>query len=112
MVFANAGIPVLLKDVDDAALNLGMGKIRKNYASSVHRGRFTQAFVAERLQLITPVLSYDAFVEGDMVVEAVFEGMALKKTVFADLDRACRAGAILASNTSTLNIDEIAGATS
>ncbi len=112
MVFANAGIPVLLKDVDEAALNLGMGKIRKNYASSVQRGRFTQAFVDERLQLITPVLNYDAFVEADMVVEAVFEGMALKKSVFADLDRACRPGAILASNTSTLNIDEIAGATS
>ena len=59
MVFANAGIPVLLKDVDEAALDLGMGKIRKNYASSVQRGRFTQAFVDERLQLITPVLSYD-----------------------------------------------------
>src|ERR1022692_541451 len=112
MVFANAGIPVLLKDVDEAALNLGMGKIRKNYASSVQRGRFTQAFVEERLQLITPVLNYDAFSGVDMVIEAVFEGMALKKTVFADLDRACRAGAILASNTSTLNIDEIAGATS
>jgi len=112
MVFANAGIPVLLKDVDEAALNLGMGKIRKNYASSVQRGRFTQAFVDERLQLITPVLNYDAFSGVDMVIEAVFEGMALKKTVFADLDRACRAGAILASNTSTLNIDEIAGATS
>src|SRR5208283_3199133 len=70
MVFANAGIPVLLKDVDEAALNLGM------------------------------------------VVEAVFEGMALKKSVFADLDRACKPGAILASNTSTLNIDEIAAATS
>jgi 3-hydroxyacyl-CoA dehydrogenase len=112
MVFANAGIPVLLKDVDEAALNLGMGKIRKNYASSVQRGRFTQAFVDERLRLITPVLSYDAFSEIDMVVEAVFEGMALKKSVFADLDRVCRRGAILASNTSTLNIDEIAGATS
>ncbi len=112
MVFANAGIPVLLKDVDEAALNLGMGKIRKNYASSVQRGRFTQAFVDERLRLITPVLSYDAFAGVDMVVEAVFEGMALKKTVFADLDRACRRAAILASNTSTLNIDEIAGATS
>ena len=112
MVFANAGIPVLLKDVDEPALNLGMGKIRKNYASSVQRGRFSQTFVDERLQLITPVLNYDAFSEVDMVVEAVFEGMALKKTVFADLDRACRRGAILASNTSTLNIDEIAGATS
>ena len=59
MVFANAGIPVLLKDVDEAALDLGMGKIRKNYASSVQRGRFTQAFVDERLQLITPVLNYN-----------------------------------------------------
>ena len=112
MVFANAGIPVLLKDVDEATLDLGMGKIRKNYASSVQRGRFRQAFVDERLQLITPVRNYDAFSGVDMVIEAVFEGMALKKTVFADLDRACRRGAILASNTSTLNIDEIAGATS
>jgi 3-hydroxyacyl-CoA dehydrogenase len=112
MVFANAGIPVLLKDVDAAALEAGMGKIRKNYASSVQRGRFTQAFVDERLGLITPVLSYDAFSGVDMVVEAVFEGMALKKEVFAELDRACRPGAILASNTSTLNIDEIAGVTS
>ncbi len=112
MVFANAGIPVLLKDVDEAALESGMSKIRKNYASSVQRGRFTQAFVDERLQLITPVLSYNGFRDVDMVVEAVFEGMALKKTVFADLDRVCRPGAILASNTSTLNIDEIAEATS
>jgi 3-hydroxyacyl-CoA dehydrogenase len=112
MVFANAGIPVLLKDVDEAALELGIGKIRKNYASSVQRGRFTQAFVDERLRLITPALNYDAFSEVDMVVEAVFEGMALKKTVFAELDSACRPGAILASNTSTLNIDEIADTTS
>jgi 3-hydroxyacyl-CoA dehydrogenase len=112
MVFANAGIPVLLKDVDKAGLDLGMEKIRKNYASSVQRGRFTQGFVDERLQLITPALNYDAFSDVDMVVEAVFEGMALKKSVFGDLDRACKPGAILASNTSTLNIDEIAGATS
>ena len=112
MVFANAGIPVLLKDVDEATLNVGMDKIRKNYASSVQRGRFTKTFVDERLQLMTPVLNYDSFSEVDMVVEAVFEGMALKKSVFADLDRACRPGAILASNTSTLNIDEIASATS
>ncbi len=112
MVFANAGIPVLLKDVDEAALELGMGKIRKNYASSVQRGRFTQAFVDERIKMITPVLNYKGFSEVAMVVEAVFERMALKKSVFADLDRACRPGAILASNTSTLNIDEIASATS
>jgi len=112
MVFANAGIPVLLKDVDEAALEQGMSKIQKNYASSLQRGRFTQAFVDERMRLITPVLTYDIFSEVDMVVEAVFEGMALKKTVFAELDRACRRGAILASNTSTLNIDDIAGSTS
>jgi 3-hydroxyacyl-CoA dehydrogenase len=109
--FANAGIPVLLKDVDRAALDVGMGKIQKNYAGSVQRGRFTQAFVDERLKLITPVLSYDGFSSLDMVVEAVFEGMALKKTVFAELDAACPPGTILASNTSTLNIDEIASAT-
>jgi 3-hydroxyacyl-CoA dehydrogenase len=112
MVFANAGIPVLLKDVDQPALDAGMAKIKKNYASSVQRGRFTQEFVDERLKLITPVLNYDAFASVDTVIEAVFEGMALKKTVFADLDRVCRPGAILASNTSTLNIDEIASATS
>jgi len=112
MVFANAGIPVLLKEVDEAALEQGLNKIKKNYATSVQRGRITQAFADERLRLITPVLSYDAFADVDMVVEAVFEGMALKKTVFADLDRVCRKGAILASNTSTLDIDEIAGATS
>jgi len=112
MVFANAGIPALLKDVDEAALEQGLNKIKKNYAMSVQRGRITQAFADERLRLITPVLSYDAFSEVDMVVEAVFEGMALKKTVFADLDRVCRKGAILATNTSTLDIDEIGGVTS
>ena len=112
MVFANAGIPVLLKDVDEAALDVGMGKIRKNYATSLERGRFTQAFVDDRLNLITPVLSYEEFYDLDMVVEAVFEGMALKKSIFADLDRVCRPGAILATNTSSLSIDEIAGATS
>jgi 3-hydroxyacyl-CoA dehydrogenase len=112
MVFANAGIPVLLKEVDQAALDQGLAKIRKNYASSVQRGRFTQQFVDQRLALITPTLSYDNFAEADIVVEAVFEGMALKKQVFQDLDRACKPGAILASNTSSLSIDEIAGTTS
>ena len=101
MVFANAGIPVVLKEVDQPALDQGLAKIRKNYASSVQRGRFTQPFVDERLALITPTLSYDNFANADMVVEAVFEGMALKKQVFQDLDRACKPGAILASNTST-----------
>jgi 3-hydroxyacyl-CoA dehydrogenase len=111
MVFANAGFPVLLKDADLPALNRGMAVIRKNYSSSVRRGRFTQEFVDERLRLITPVLGYDDFDKVEMVVEAVFEGMQLKKEVFGQLDRVCRPGAILASNTSTLNIDEIASAT-
>ena len=112
MVFVNAGVPVVLKDVDQAALEMGLNRIKRNYATSVQRGRFTQPYVDERLELIKPVLSYDAFSDVDMAVEAVFEGMALKKTVFAELDRACRQGAILATNTSTLNIDEVAGATS
>ena len=111
MVFANAGIPVSLKDADQAALDRGMATIQKNYMSSVKRGRFTQQFVEERLKLIKPTLSYDSFGEVDMVVEAVFEGMAIKKVVFSQLDRSCKPGAILASNTSTLNIDEIAAST-
>jgi len=112
MVFANAGIPVLLKDADQPALDRGMANIQKNYASSVKRGRFTQQFVDECLKRIQPTLSFDGFSGADMVIEAVFEGMALKKEVFAELDRVCKPGAILASNTSTLNIDEIAAATS
>ncbi len=112
MVFANAGIPVLLKDTDQPALDRGMANIQKNYASSVKRGRFTQQFVDDCLKRIQPTLSFDGFRDADMVIEAVFEGMALKKQVFAELDRACKPGAILASNTSTLNIDEIASSTS
>jgi 3-hydroxyacyl-CoA dehydrogenase len=112
MVLANAGIPVLLKEADQAALDKGLANIQKNYATSVKRGRFTQAFVDERLKLIQPTLSYDSFAKADLVIEAVFEGMALKKEVFAELDRVCKPGAILASNTSTLNIDEIASSTS
>jgi len=111
MVFANADFPVLLKETDQAALDRGLTNIEKNYANSVKRGRFTQQFVDERLKLIRPTLSYDGFARADMVVEAVFEGMALKKEVFGQLDRICKPGAILASNTSTLNIDEIASAT-
>jgi 3-hydroxyacyl-CoA dehydrogenase len=112
MVFANAGISVLLKDTDQPALERGLTTIRKNYLSSVKRGRLTQRFVDERLELIRPTLVYDDFATVDMVVEAVFEGMALKKEVFSQLDRVCLKGAILATNTSTLDIDEIASATS
>jgi 3-hydroxyacyl-CoA dehydrogenase len=111
MSFANAGIPVLMKETDQAALDKGMNTIRKNYETSVKRGRFTPEFVEERLKLITPTLSYDGFERADMVVEAVFEGMALKKQVFGELDHICKPGVIMASNTSTLNIDEIAKAT-
>ena len=111
IVLANAGIPVLLTEADQAALDRGIAGIQKNYANSVKRGRFTGQFVEERLKLIQPTLSLDGFANVDLVIEAVFEGMALKKAVFAQLDKICKPGAILASNTSTLNIDEIASAT-
>jgi 3-hydroxyacyl-CoA dehydrogenase len=112
MVFANAGISVLLRDTDQAALDRGLANVQKNYANSVKRGRFTPQFVEDRLKLIRPTLTSEDFANADIVIEAVFENMALKKEVFRDLDRACKPGAILASNTSTLNIDEIASATS
>jgi 3-hydroxyacyl-CoA dehydrogenase len=112
MVLANAGIPVLLKDADQAALDRGLATIQSNYANSVKRGRFSQQDAEDRFKRITPTLSYDDFAKVDLVIEAVFEGMALKKEVFKELDRVCKSGAILASNTSTLNIDEIASATS
>ncbi len=112
MVLANAGIPVLLKDADQAALDRGLATIQSNYANSVKRGGFTPQDADERFKRITPTLSYDDFAKADLVIEAVFEGMALKKEVFKELDRVCKPGAILASNTSTLNIDEIASATS
>jgi 3-hydroxyacyl-CoA dehydrogenase len=111
MVYANAGIPVLLTEADGAALERGMGTIRKTYAGAVEKGRLSQAKADERLARIRPVLRYEGFGEADVVVEAVFESMELKKQVFAELDRACRPGAILASNTSSLDVDAIASAT-
>jgi 3-hydroxyacyl-CoA dehydrogenase len=112
MVLANAGIPVLLKETDPPALDHGWNTIQKNYGASVQRGRFSQDFVDQRLRLITPTLTYDGFSEADLVIEAVFEGMSIKKKVFAELDTVCKSTTILASNTSSLNIDEIARATS
>jgi 3-hydroxyacyl-CoA dehydrogenase len=112
MVFANAGIPVLLKETDQPALDRGLANIGRNYANSVKRGRFTQEFVDECRKLIRPTLDYSEFANVDIVIEAVFERMALKKEVFAQLDRVCKPGAILATNTSSLDIDEIASATS
>jgi len=112
MVFANAGIPVLLKETDQEALERGLANIEKNYANSIKRGRYTQQFVDERRKLNRPTLDYSEFAAVDIVVEAVFESMALKKEVFTQLDRVCKRNAILATNTSSLNIDEIASATS
>jgi 3-hydroxyacyl-CoA dehydrogenase len=112
MNYANAGIPVLFKEVSQEALDKGLATIKKNYAATVTKGRLTQKQMDDRMALIEPVLTYDKFKEADIVTEAVFEEMALKKKVFAELEKATRPDAILASNTSTLNIDEIASATS
>jgi 3-hydroxyacyl-CoA dehydrogenase len=110
MAYANAGIPVLLKDVDEAAVQRGMATIRKNYESSVAKGRMTADAMARTMALITPTTTYDGFDEADIVVEAVFENMDLKKKTFAELASVTKPSCILASNTSTLDIDEFAQA--
>jgi 3-hydroxyacyl-CoA dehydrogenase len=111
MAYINAGFPVLLKEASQQDLDRGLATIKKNYAATVKRGRMTEQQVDQCLARITPVLTYDRFKEADIVVEAVFEEMALKKKVFAELDPVTRPDAILASNTSTLDIDQIAAAT-
>ncbi len=110
MAYANAGIPVLLKDVDDVSVQRGMATIRKNYESSVAKGRMTPEAFARTMSLITSTTTYDGFEQADIVVEAVFENMDLKKTTFAELAQVTKASCILASNTSTLDIDEFARA--
>jgi 3-hydroxyacyl-CoA dehydrogenase len=110
MAYANAGIPVLLKDVDDASLQRGMATIRKNYESTVAKGKMTPAAMDLTIGLITPTTSYDGFDNVDIVVEAAFEDMNLKQQIFADLGRLTKPSCILASNTSTLDIDEFARA--
>ncbi len=112
MSYANAGIPVRLKEVTQEALDRGVAIIRKNYERSLKRGRFTREYVEQRVALITPQTGWDGFDEADIIVEAVFENMALKKEVFHQIDGIARPGAVLATNTSTLNIDEIASVTS
>jgi 3-hydroxyacyl-CoA dehydrogenase len=112
MNYANAGIPVIVKETSQAALDKGIGIIRKNYQNSVSKGRFSAEVMEKRMGLITPQLTYDGFEQADIIVEAVFEGMALKKEIFAALDKIAKPDCILASNTSTLSIDEIASATS
>ncbi len=108
MAYANAGIPVLLKDVDQASLDRGMSVIRKNYESTLSKGKITPEALSQTLALITPTTNYDEFGDADIIVEAVFENLDLKKGVFAEIARVARLDAILASNTSTLDIDEFA----
>jgi 3-hydroxyacyl-CoA dehydrogenase len=110
MTYANAGIPVLLKDVDDAALERGLTTIRKNYDVTMSKGKMTPEQLEKTLALITPTTTYDGFDAVDIVVEAVFENMELKKTTFAELAKVTRTDCVLASNSSTLDIDEFARA--
>ncbi len=112
MVFANAGIPVALVDVDEAAVQRGLGIVEKTYATSVARGSLAQERMDKAMSLIRPTTDYADLGDVDLVVEAVFENMELKKDIFARLDKVTPAHAILGSNTSSLNIDEIASATS
>lgn len=112
MALAGAGISVLLKDTQQAAVDRGIAAIRKNYESSVKKGRFTPEYVEERMALIHPQIDYSGFDSVDMIIEAVFENMALKKQIFTEIDKVAKPDCILATNTSTLNIDEIAAVTS
>ena len=111
MTFANAGIPTLLKDASQEALDRGMASITRSYAGSVKKGALPQAVVDQRLALITPQLTYAGFEQADLIIEAVFEDMAVKKDVFAQIDRIAKPLCVLASNTSTLDIDQMASAT-
>src|SRR5262249_40275607 len=111
MAFINAGVPVTLLDVSREALDSGLAKIRKNYERSIARGSLKPEQMESRLKLITPVLDSSALATADLVLEAVFENMALKKETFAKIDRIAKPGAILATNTSTLDIDAIAATT-
>ncbi len=110
--FANAGLPVVMIDSSREALDRGLAGVDRTYASMVKRGRITAEDKARRMALITGSLDYAELKDADVVIEAVFEDMALKKDIFARLDKVAKPGAVLASNTSTLDIDEIARATS
>ena len=111
MNFINAGIPVTLLEMKQDALDRGVATIRKNYENTAKKGRMTMEEVDQRMGLVTPTLSYDDLKNADMVVEAVFEDMAVKETVFRKLDLVMKPGAILASNTSTLDVNQIASFT-
>jgi len=109
--FINAGVPVWLLDLNQEALERGVAKVRENYESQAKKGRIKQAQVAEKMALLLPVPDYASIREADIVVEAVFEDMAVKEKVFTTLDATMKQGAILATNTSTLDVDRIAAVT-
>ncbi|MGA1343026.1 MAG: 3-hydroxyacyl-CoA dehydrogenase NAD-binding domain-containing protein [Hyphomonas sp.] len=111
MNFASAGIPVVILEQRGEALARGLEVVRANYQRSADNGRFAQDEVGLRMSRLTGTLDMAALADCDLIIEAVFEDMALKQRVFADLDRIAAPGAILATNTSALDIDEIAGAT-
>ena len=111
MNFANVGIPVTIIEQSQEQLDKGIGIIRKNYENSAAKGRITQAQVEERMNLIEGKTSIEALDSQDMIIEAVFENMDLKKDIFKQLDGICKQGAILASNTSALDVNVIAAET-
>ncbi|MFP5330000.1 MAG: 3-hydroxyacyl-CoA dehydrogenase NAD-binding domain-containing protein [Alphaproteobacteria bacterium] len=112
MNFLTAGIPVTIVEMSQEALDRGVGVIRKNYDASAAKGRFTGEQVEKAIGLLNPTLDFEALADCDLIIEAVYENMGVKKEVFGKLDRIAKPGAILASNTSYLNIDEIAASTS
>lgn len=111
MNFANAGIPVTVFEMSQSALDQGLAVVRKNYAATVSKGRLSQAEMDARMARVSATLDYADLGDADVVIEAVFEEMDIKKQVFGALDRACKPEAILATNTSTLDVDEIAAST-
>ncbi|MGK6319974.1 3-hydroxyacyl-CoA dehydrogenase NAD-binding domain-containing protein [Sphingomonas sp. DT-204] len=112
MNFLSVGIPVTIVEMAQEALDRGTATIRKNYEATAAKGRLTAAQVEKAIGLLTPTLDFDALADCDLIIEAVYESMDVKKEVFGRLDRIAKPGAILASNTSYLDIDEIAAATS
>lgn len=111
MNFLNIGLPVVLLETSQEALDRGLATMRRNYESSAKKGKLSTEQVEQRMGLITPTLDYAAFADVDLVIEAVFEHMDVKETVFRQLDAVCKPGAILASNTSYLDINRIASFT-
>ncbi|UUX97252.1 3-hydroxyacyl-CoA dehydrogenase NAD-binding domain-containing protein [Aquabacterium sp. J223] len=111
MNFLNAGIPVQILETKQEALDRGLATIRRNYEGQVKKGKLTAEKLEQRMALLTPTLRYDDIKDADLVIEAVFEEMGVKEQVFRTLDEVMKTGAILASNTSTLDVDRIAGFT-